>query len=82
MKSKLVKIYQYVAVFEPDLESGGFTVSIPGLPGCLTEGDTFEEALANIKEAASLYLEVLADERKKVPHSGTGVIITPIEVTV
>lgn len=52
------KIYNYTAIFEPDKEVGGYTVTIPSLPGCISEGDTFEEALKNIQEADSLYLEV------------------------
>jgi len=38
-------------------EEGGFTVYVPSLPGCISEGETKEEALANIKEAIELYLE-------------------------
>ncbi len=38
-------------------EEGGYTVYVPSLPGCISEGDTREEALANIKEAIELYLE-------------------------
>lgn len=43
-------------VVEPS-EEGGFTVYVPSLPGCISEGDTKEEALANIREAIELYLE-------------------------
>lgn len=43
-------------IFEPS-DEGGYTVTVPALPGCISEGDTIEEALANIKEAISLYLE-------------------------
>jgi predicted RNase H-like HicB family nuclease len=46
-------------VLEPQ-EEGGFTVTAPSLPGCISEGDTRAEALRNIKEAIELYLE--ADE--------------------
>jgi predicted RNase H-like HicB family nuclease len=46
---KIVRnIYQYTAVFEPDKKSDGFTVAIPSLPGCISEGDTFEQVSANI----------------------------------
>lgn len=38
-------------------EEGGYTVFVPSLPGCISEGDTKEEALNNIKEAIKLYLE-------------------------
>jgi len=38
-------------------EEGGYTVFVPSLPGCISEGDTREEALKNIREAIELYLE-------------------------
>ncbi len=47
-------------VLEPS-EDGGFTVYAPALPGCVSEGDTREEALANIREAIELYLEPVSD---------------------
>lgn len=40
---------------------GGYSVSVPALPGCHSEGETLTEALANIREAAELWLEVTAD---------------------
>jgi len=60
------KVYQYTAIFEPDIEVGGYTVTIPSLPGCISEGDTFEQALKNIKEAASLYLEVMRTRKEEI----------------
>jgi len=48
-------------VLEPQ-EEGGYTVYVPSLPGCISEGETIEEALENIKEAISLYLEVGDDD--------------------
>ncbi len=41
---------------------GGYTVYIPALPGCISEGDSVEEAMINIREAAELYLEPLETE--------------------
>ncbi|WP_315791467.1 type II toxin-antitoxin system HicB family antitoxin [Fischerella sp. JS2] len=41
---------------------GGYTVYVPSLPGCISEGETIEEALENIQEAIELYLEPLEDE--------------------
>lgn len=38
-------------------EEGGYTAIMPALPGCLSEGETREEALANVQEAIALYLE-------------------------
>ena len=43
-------------VLEPS-DEGGYTVYVPSLPGCISEGDTRDEALTNIREAISLYLE-------------------------
>lgn len=45
-----------MAVFSPE-EEGGYSVSVPDLPGCHSQGETFEEAQANITEAIQLYLE-------------------------
>nr|WP_303714885.1 type II toxin-antitoxin system HicB family antitoxin [Methanoculleus marisnigri] len=48
-------------VLEPS-EDGGYTVYVPSLPGCISEGDTREEALDNIREAIELYLETVEDD--------------------
>lgn len=48
-------------VLEPS-DEGGYTVYVPSLPGCISEGDTREEALANIREAIELYLEPVEDD--------------------
>ena len=43
-------------------DEGGFTVYVPALPGCISEGDTVDDALANIQEAIELYLEPVEDD--------------------
>ena len=43
-------------VLEPQ-EEGGYTIHVPSLPGCISEGETKEEAIKNIKEAMALWLE-------------------------
>jgi len=48
-------------ILEPS-DEGGFTVYAPSLPGCISEGETEDEALASIKEAIELYLEPVDDE--------------------
>jgi predicted RNase H-like HicB family nuclease len=48
-------------ILEPS-DDGGYTASVPTLPGCISEGDTREEALANIREAIELYLEPVEDD--------------------
>ncbi|NDJ76523.1 MAG: type II toxin-antitoxin system HicB family antitoxin [Chloroflexi bacterium] len=46
-------------ILHPD-ETGGYWVEVPSLPGCISQGETKEEALANIKEAMELMIEVHA----------------------
>lgn len=50
------KVLEYNAIFQKEKE-GGFSVWVPSLPGCASQGETFEEALENIKEAILLYVE-------------------------
>ena len=50
---------QVILETSPD---GGFTVHVPALPGCISEGETREDAIANIREAIELYLEPVADD--------------------
>ncbi|RMF32651.1 MAG: type II toxin-antitoxin system HicB family antitoxin [Chloroflexi bacterium] len=52
---------RFKVVLEPS-EEGGYTVYVPSLPGCISEGDTVEEALKNIQEAIELYLEPVEDD--------------------
>jgi predicted RNase H-like HicB family nuclease len=48
-------------ILEPS-DEGGYTVYVPSLPGCISEGEDVDEALANIKEAIELYLEPVEHE--------------------
>ena len=68
---------QLNAIIEHDQD--GFYAYIPSLQGCVSQGDTLEEALANIKEAAELYLEDL-DEQEKECLATNSYIIAPIQV--
>jgi len=51
-----------IKVVLEEQEEGGFTVFVPALAGCISEGDTAEEAIENIKEALALYLDADLDE--------------------
>ena len=55
-------------VLEPS-EDGGYTAYVPSLPGCISEGNSKEEALRNIKEAVQLYLEPVEDDLALSPDS-------------
>ena len=54
-------------ILEPSSE-GGFTAIAPALPGCISEGETKEEALANIQEAVVLYVEPIDDDSDFTPN--------------
>ncbi len=55
-------------------EDGYFVVEVPSLPGCVSQGKTREEALANIKEAIDLHIEVLQERGKPVPEDNIEVV--------
>jgi predicted RNase H-like HicB family nuclease len=76
------QVHQYTAVFEPDPDKGGYTVYIPALPGCISEGDTFEQALENIREAAALWLEAMMTDKQRSSTNGDGVVVAPVLVAV
>jgi antitoxin HicB len=57
---------RYTVLLEPE-DDGGFIVSVPALPGCISQGDTREEALENIREAVALYVEDCREAGDPVP---------------
>ena len=56
----------YTVIFE-SAEEGGYIVSVPSLPGCQTQGETFEEAVKMVKDAIKGYLEVLNEQKLEIP---------------
>ncbi|MBF0425610.1 MAG: type II toxin-antitoxin system HicB family antitoxin [Magnetococcales bacterium] len=61
---------QLTVVLEPS-EEGGYTAIVPSLPGCISEGDSREQALENIRQAIDLYLEPVADDAVFSPQAET-----------
>lgn len=61
-------------------EEGGYTVYIPALPGCISEGETKKEALANIKDALKGYLAVLNKKAEVIQSKKHGTKL--VEVTI
>ncbi len=57
---------KFHVVLQPEVD-GGFSVFVPALTGCASQGDTEEEALHNIKEAIELYVESLEADRQPIP---------------
>ena len=61
--------HTYTVVLTPDLEAGGFTVAVPELPGCLTEGDTLAEAKAMARDAIAGWLSVQARRTRRAAQA-------------
>jgi len=59
---------RYPVILTPDLEDGGFVAECPAIPGCISQGDTVEQALANIRDAITGCLAVLREQGQAVPE--------------
>ena len=60
-------------VLEPS-DEGGFTAYVPTLPGCISEGETVDEATANLREAIELYLEPVEDDLTEAQAEGVEIL--------
>ncbi|MBE9501450.1 MAG: type II toxin-antitoxin system HicB family antitoxin [Chloroflexi bacterium] len=69
---------KYTVILVPE-EEGGYSVEVPALPGCYTQGETREEAIAIVKEAIELYLESCKAHNEPIPEE-SGVESLIIEV--
>jgi predicted RNase H-like HicB family nuclease len=71
------KVFNYNTIFQK--EDTGYSVWVPELPGCASQGETFEEALDNIKEAIILYL----DDEKDIEDSDiNNQFMVPVSISV
>ena len=70
---------KYTVVLLADAEKG-YTAVVPALPGCISEGDSVEEALDMVAEAISLYLESLQEHGEEIPAENSGTLIGEVEV--
>jgi len=60
--------HQYTIILEPDADEGGYTVTVPALPGCVTQGESIEEAIAMARDAIRLHIEALVADGQPVPE--------------
>lgn len=78
--------YLFAAIFEPS-EEGGYCVTFPDLPGCITEGDNLDDALRMAKEALELHLWGMEEDNDEIPNPtapeqievAKGKFVVPIE---
>lgn len=59
---------KYTIILEPDAEEGGYTVTVPALPGCITQGETVEQCIERAQEAIAGYIESLLADGLSVPQ--------------
>jgi len=64
-----MKLYKFTAVFNPEKDQKNvYTVTVPALPGCVSFGESLNEARYNIREAMELYLSCLLDDGRIIPR--------------
>ena len=71
---------KYTIILEPQ-EEGGYTVTVPALQGCISEGDTREEAIKNIKDAIALYIKDLRESGEEIPSDIPISEFTEVEIS-
>lgn len=72
--------YHYTILLHPDKVQGGYWVTMPALPGCYSQGDTLEEAIARAREAIHLYITTLVAEGEPIPEEDAGAQAVTIAV--
>jgi predicted RNase H-like HicB family nuclease len=78
---KAIEAQAYSAILNP-ISSGGYEVSFPDFPGCVTFGDSFEEALNKGAEVLGLWIEELESHNQNIPIQKSHPIIADIKVAV
>jgi len=73
------KEMRYPVIVSADLEDGGFVAECPALPGCVSEGDTVEAAMANIRDAIEECLRVLKEKGQPTPEP-SDTLLASVEV--
>ncbi len=73
---------RYTVLLDFDPEYGSYTVTVPALPGCITQGPTIDEALARAKEAIAGFVAVLAKRGEPVPVEEPLLVPVVVEVDI
>jgi antitoxin HicB len=58
---------KYTVILELDIEEGGYTVTVPALPGCITQGNSIDECIERVDEAIAGYIESLIADGEPIP---------------
>ena len=62
---------EYTVILEPNQDERGYTATVPALPGCISVGDTIEEALENARDAIELWIRMARNKGEPVPQDFT-----------
>jgi antitoxin HicB len=71
---------RYTILLIPEPEAGGYSVQVPALPGCFTQGETYQEALENAREAIQCHTEGLRLDGEPVPTEDAAPELAAVEV--
>jgi predicted RNase H-like HicB family nuclease len=69
---------EYTVILEPNQDEPGYTATVPALPGCISVGDTIEEALENARDAIELWIRMAREKGEPVPQDFT--VVSKIKV--
>ena len=73
---------RYTVVLIPGEKPGRYVAHVPAIPGCVTQGESFEDALAMAEDAAAAMLADMAEHGEDVPIENPGAVVASVEVTV
>ena len=71
---------RYTVLLLPDPDDGGYTATVPALPGCITEGDSLEDVLENARDTIRLYLEDVREAGEPLPEERARPVLEVVEV--
>ncbi len=72
---------RFKVILEWNEDGSGYTVTVPALPGCISEGDTIQEAMDNAQEAIIGYLEALKLQGRPLPEKDIQLFFGEVEIT-
>jgi antitoxin HicB len=71
---------RYTVLLTPDEDEGGYSVRVPSLPGLHTQGDSYEDAMKNAREAIAFHLECLAAEGEPIPDESAAPQLVTVDI--
>lgn len=79
---EVTNVRRYTVLLYPEPEDGGYSVLVPSLPGCVTQGETVEEALARAREAIAGHVATLEELGEDVPEEELPPLVAAVDLPV